>query len=147
MLFRSLLIKEQTLHQEIARFGKQFQQLGGKGYSLAQLLSRPEYSYVRMLAEFPGSVLDHGTEINIQIELYIKYAGYIERQANEAAKLEGIETIPIPLGFDFFAVKALSREAKEKLSRVQPINLGQASRISGVSPADISVLMVALKLL
>jgi len=98
-----------------------------------------------MLLEFPEAIMDHGVEVNTQIELYLKYAGYIERQANEAAKLESIETIAIPPTFQFREVKGLSNEAKDKLCRVQPVNLGQASRISGVSPADISVLMVALK--
>ncbi len=142
--YQRLLKKEETLHQEIERFSKRFRQVGGKGYSLSQLLCRPEYSYLRLLEEYPGDVLDHGTETNTQIELYIKYAGYIERQANEAAKLESIESVNIPPAFNFRNVKGLSNEAKDKLSRVQPVNLGQASRISGVSPADISVLMVSL---
>lgn len=143
--YQKLTAKEKTLHGEMLRFSKSFKQVGGKGYSLAQLLCRPDYSYTRMLLEFPEAVMDHGIEINTQIELYLKYAGYIDRQANEAAKLESIETIAIPSTFNFREVKGLSNEAKDKLCRVQPVNLGQASRISGVSPADISVLMVALK--
>lgn len=143
--YQKLTAKEKTLHGEMLRFSKSFKQVGGKGYSLAQLLCRPDYSYTRMLLEFPEAVMDHGVEVNTQIELYLKYAGYIERQANEAAKLESIETIAIPSTFNFREVKGLSNEAKDKLCRVQPVNLGQASRISGVSPADISVLMVALK--
>ncbi|MGE0671337.1 MAG: tRNA uridine-5-carboxymethylaminomethyl(34) synthesis enzyme MnmG [Parachlamydiales bacterium] len=143
--YQKLTSKEKTLHGEMLRFSKSFKQVGGKGYSLAQLLCRPDYSYTRMLLEFPEAVMDHGVEVNTQIELYLKYAGYIERQANEAAKLESIETIAIPSTFNFREVKGLSNEAKDKLCRVQPVNLGQASRISGVSPADISVLMVALK--
>lgn len=143
--YQKLVTKEKTLHGEMLRFSKSFKQVGGKGYSLAQLLCRPDYSYTRMLLEFPEAIMDHGVEVNTQIELYLKYAGYIERQANEAAKLESIETIAIPPTFQFREVKGLSNEAKDKLCRVQPVNLGQASRISGVSPADISVLMVALK--
>lgn len=143
--YQKLTAKEKNLHGEMLRFSKSFKQVGGKGYSLAQLLCRPDYSYTRMLLEFPEAVMDHGVEVNTQIELYLKYAGYIERQANEAAKLESIETIAIPSTFNFREVKGLSNEAKDKLCRVQPVNLGQASRISGVSPADISVLMVALK--
>ncbi|MBX3718431.1 MAG: tRNA uridine-5-carboxymethylaminomethyl(34) synthesis enzyme MnmG [Parachlamydiales bacterium] len=143
--YQKLTAKEKTLHGEMLRFSKSFKQVGGKGYSLAQLLCRPDYSYTRMQLEFPEAVMDHGVEVNTQIELYLKYAGYIERQANEAAKLESIETIAIPSTFNFREVKGLSNEAKDKLCRVQPVNLGQASRISGVSPADISVLMVALK--
>ena len=143
--YERLVAKEITLNDEISRFAKKYRQVGGKGYSLAQLLCRPDYSYTRMLNEFPDLVIDHGPEINTQIELSLKYAGYIERQAHEAAKLEAIDTIAIPCGFDFRIVRGLSNEAKDKLSRIQPIHLGQASRVSGVSPADISVLMVALK--
>lgn len=143
--YQRLLAKEKTLYGEMQRFAKSFKQVGSKGYSLAQILCRPDYSYTRMLAQFPETVIDHGTEINTQIELYFKYAGYIERQANEATKLESIETILIPVMFNFRKVRGLSNEAKDKLCRIQPVNLGQASRISGVSPADISVLMVALK--
>ena len=68
-----------------------------------------------------------------------------ERQAHEAAKLETLEDFLISKGFNFLEVLGLSNEAREKLHRIQPVNLGQASRISGVSSADISVLMVALK--
>ncbi len=89
--------------------------------------------------------MDCGVEENAQIELSLKYAGYIERQSIEIAKLSNLEKIAIPTTFAFKEVLGLSNEAKEKLHRVQPINLGQASRISGVSPADISVLMVALR--
>lgn len=88
---------------------------------------------------------DCGLEINKQIELQLKYAGYIQRQQSEVAKLEHNENIKISQGFNFLDVKGLSREAREKLSRFTPATLGQASRISGVSPADISVLMVYLK--
>ena len=132
--YQRLVAKEQTLHGEIRRFSKNFRQVGGKGYSLSQLLCRPDYSYVRMLSEFPDAVIDHGTETNTQIELHLKYAGYIERQATEVAKLESLETILISGDFNFHEVKGLSNEAKDKLSRIQPINLSQASRLSGVSP-------------
>ncbi len=144
--YQRLIAKEKTLYGEMQRFAKSFRQVGGKGYSLSQLLCRPDYSYARMLAEFPEAIIDHGTEINSQIELYLKYAGYIERQANEAAKLESIEKMLIPSTFNFREVRGLSNEAKDKLCRIQPVNLGQASRISGVSPADISVLMVAINI-
>ncbi len=143
--YQKLLIKEKTLSEQIHLFSKTYRQVGSKGYSLSQLLCRPDYSYVRLLEEFPEHVVDHGQEINIQIELFLKFAGYIERQAKEAAKLESVENILIPSDFNFREVRGLSNEAKDKLSRIQPINLGQASRISGVSPADITVLIVALK--
>ena len=77
--------------------------------------------------------------------MQLKYAGYIDRQNLEIKRLEGLEEQKIPEGFAFASVDGLSNEAKEKLSLMQPISLGQASRISGVSPADISVLMVFLQ--
>jgi tRNA uridine 5-carboxymethylaminomethyl modification enzyme len=143
--FKRVQEKKSLIATEMARLEKTYRQIGGKSVSLAQLLCRPEYTYAQLLEEFPDPVTDCGAEVNFQIELNLKYAGYIQRQAHEAAKLETIERFLIPKGFNFLGVNGLSNEAREKLHRVQPSNLGQASRISGVSPADISVLMVALK--
>lgn len=143
--YQRLKEKQEKMGTQILQLGKTFKQVNGKSTSLAQLLCRPEYNYALLLEQFPSHVTDCGQEINLQIELNLKYAGYIERQAGEAAKLEKIEQFLVPKGFNFSAVLGLSNEAREKLARVQPSNLGQASRISGVSPADISVLMVALK--
>jgi len=126
------------------RLEKIFRQMGSKGYSLAQLLCRPENTYATMLNDYPDSVKDYGAEINFQIELNLKYSGYLERQASDIAKLAHIENIKIPKAFDFNSVTGLRNEARQKLGQANPANLGQASRISGVSPADISVLMVAL---
>ncbi len=124
---------------------KHFTQINGKSISLAQLLCRPEISYVDLIRDFPSIVQDLGPEINLQIELQLKYAGYIHRQQQEATKLEQIDKIQIPIDFDYQRVLSLSNEAREKLKRFTPAHLGQASRISGISPADISVLMVALQ--
>jgi len=137
--------KQQILDEESKRLHKVFKQLEGKGYSLAQLLSRPENSYASLLQEYPEAFVDHGAEINFQIELLIKFAGYIGRQENEVAKLSHIENIKIPVDFDIAHVHGLRIEARQKLVKTKPQNLGQASRVSGVSPADISVLMVALQ--
>jgi tRNA uridine 5-carboxymethylaminomethyl modification enzyme len=143
--YRRLVDKKEAMEKQIAHLSKTFKQVGGKSTSLAQLLCRPEFTYQRLLEEFPGFVFDCGAETNGQIELNLKYAGYIERQAAEAAKLEHLDHHLVPAKFDFSAVMGLSNEAREKLVRIQPITLGAASRISGVSPADISVLMVAIK--
>jgi tRNA uridine 5-carboxymethylaminomethyl modification enzyme len=143
--YQRLQEKKKIMESEMARLSKIYRQINGKSTSLTQLLCRPEFTYQKILEEFPDHVTDCGSEINLQIELNLKYAGYIERQTREAAKLETIEHILIPKGFQFLEVTGLCNEAREKLHRVQPVNLGQASRISGVSPADISVLMVALK--
>lgn len=140
----SLQKKEQILSEQISLLSKVFKPVNGKVSSLMQLLCRPDFSYQALLEQYPDHVQNFGQEINFQIELQIKYAGYILRQQNEIEKLEGIEKILIPNGFNFLEVKGLSNEAKEKLHRIHPSTLGQASRISGISPADISVLMVSL---
>lgn len=142
--YEKLKHKERMILEESQRLEKIFRQLDGKGYSLAQLLCRPENSYASLLHDFPEAMQDHGEEINFQIELKLKYAGYIDRQTSDVAKLAHIENIKIPKGFDFSSVIGLRNEARQKLSGANPANLGQASRISGVSPADISVLMIAL---
>ncbi|MBS4167534.1 tRNA uridine 5-carboxymethylaminomethyl modification enzyme MnmG [Parachlamydia sp. AcF125] len=136
--------KKQTIQEETARLGKVFKQLNGKGYSLAQLLCRPEITYQTLLKDYPADVFDYGEDINMQIQLDLSYAGYIERQKGEVAKFEHIENIRIPEKFEFSSVPGLRNEAKEKLKKHSPFTLGQASRISGVSPADISILMIAL---
>lgn len=142
--YAKLLHKERLLAEETERFHKVFKQFNGKGYSIAQLLCRPENTYQSLLESYPDVIYDHGEDINFQIELSAKYAGYIERQTGEVSKLSHIENIRVPLDFDFTAISGLRNEAKQKLNKAKPQNLGQASRISGVSPADISVLMVAL---
>ena len=142
--YAKLQEKERVIAQEVERLHKIFKQLNGKGFSLMQLLCRPENSYDGLLEMYPEALVDHGEEINLQIELSAKYAGYIERQNHEVAKLSHLENIRIPPDFDFSAVHGIRIEAKQKLAKAGPQNLGQASRISGVSPADISVLMVSL---
>jgi tRNA uridine 5-carboxymethylaminomethyl modification enzyme len=142
--YAKLQHKEKLLAEETARLHTVFKQCQGKGFSLAQLLCRPENTYSSLMEMYPDAIQDHGEEINLQIELGAKYAGYIDRQMSEISKLSHIENIRVPQDFDFMTVHGLRNEAKQKLSKVLPQNLGQASRISGVSPADITVLMVAL---
>ena len=79
------------------------------------------------------------------VEIEIKYEGYIRRQAGEITRLNKIEKIRIPKGIDYGRIHGLSSEIKEKLKKIEPVNLGQASRISGVTPAAISILMVTLE--
>ncbi len=143
--FQKLCQKESTIEKETLRLSKIFRPIDGRTTSLAQLLARPEYHYSLLLEQFPDVVQNHGHEIHQQIELNLKYAGYIERQNKEVAKLDHLEKILTPKGFDFMAIKGLSREAREKLQKIAPANLGQAARLAGVSPADIAVLMVVLK--
>lgn len=143
--FAKLQRKQEIIDKEIKRLNTIYKQLNGKGFSLSQLLCRPENSYAQLLRDYPECIIDHGEEINFQIELNLKYAGYIDRQTSEVDKLSHIENIRIPSEFDFARVHGLRIEARQKLLKIKPQNLGQASRISGVSPADISVLMVSLK--
>lgn len=142
--YDKLQYKKKMIAEETARLDKVFKQLNGKGYSVSQLLCRPENTYESLLKEYPESLKDFGADINSQIELKIKYAGYIGRQEEEITKLSHVERILIPKGYDFSTVLGLRNEAKLKLGKHNPENLGQASRISGVSPADISILMIAL---
>jgi tRNA uridine 5-carboxymethylaminomethyl modification enzyme len=83
-----------------------------------------------------------GKEVIEQAEIHLKYSGYIEKEKNNADKLNRLENVVIPSKFNYQKVKSLSYEAREKLSKIQPISISQASRISGVSPSDISVLLV-----
>lgn len=136
--------KQKTIDAETVRLSKIYRQIESKGFTIAQILSRPESNYAELLNVYPDVLQDHGEEINFQIELFVKYEGYIKRQNSEVAKQSHIEEIRIPADFDFLAIQGLRVEAQQKLNRVKPQNLGQASRISGVSPADITVLMVAL---
>lgn len=140
----ALEAKRQLIADESRRLQTCFKQIEGRGYSLAQLLCRPENTYQSLMRNFPEAVRDHGEDINFQIELGLKYAGYVNRQQTEVDKLSHIEKIFIPKQFDYQSVIGLRTEARQKLAHHRPDNLGQASRVSGVCPADISVLMIAL---
>lgn len=136
--------KQKNIEEESIRLSKVYKQINGKGYSIAQLLCRPENTYKSLLEMYPDVVRDLGEETNFQIELNLKYAGYIDRQTTEIAKLSHVENTLIPYDFDYANVYGLRNEARQKLSKIRPQNLGQALRISGVSPADISILLIAL---
>jgi tRNA uridine 5-carboxymethylaminomethyl modification enzyme len=109
--------------------------------TLAQLLRRPEVTYRAL----PGRNEDLTDEVVQQVEIATKYEGYIARQELEVAKLKGLEDKQIPSWLDYAKVPSLRTEARQKLTKIQPNTLGQASRISGVSPSDIGILMVWMK--
>ena len=114
-------------------------------YRLFDLLRRPEVSYENLMT-LPGA----GPEIKVkevieQIEIQAKYQGYIDRQQDEIDKSMAHEEMPVPFDMDYAAVPGLSVEVKQKLSQVRPQTLGQASRVQGVTPAAISLLLVHLK--
>ena len=108
---------------------------------LAHVLRRPEIRY----RDLPGARLDLPEEVMTQVEIALKYEGYIARQEAEVLRFRNLEEKQIPAGFDYSTVPSLRAEARQKFAKVRPGTLGQASRISGVSPADISILLVWLK--
>ena len=111
---------------------------------LAQLLKRPELSYGD-LEQLEGCSSKLPERVARQVEIQCKYEGYLQRQEGEVKKFKNLEKIQIPSGFDYQEIPGLSNEVREKLSEVQPTSLGQASRISGMTPAALSILMVYLK--
>jgi tRNA uridine 5-carboxymethylaminomethyl modification enzyme len=137
--------KQQTIESETGRLARVFKTMDGRGTSLAQLISRPDWTYEEARKNFPEQVADFGADINTQIELHLKYSGYIERQQKDVAKLEHLDVVRIPRDFDYSQIVGLRTEARQKFSRFTPENLGQASRISGITPADISILLIALQ--
>jgi len=136
--------KQEAITKQIERLGKIYKSIDGKSVSLASLICRPDWDYEKALSAFPDQIADLGFDINGQIEMVLKYAGYVERQKKEAAKLERLDEIKIPKSFDYNKVVGLRTEAKQKFSRLAPENLGQASRISGISPSDLSIILIAL---
>ena len=114
------------------------------GSSLLDLLRRKEVTYSKLQQAFGLSEL--APQVAEQAEIFAKYEGYITKQRQEVERFMKLENKRLPDDIDYRAIKELSSEAAEKLDKVRPANIGQASRISGVSPADISVLMIALEL-
>lgn len=136
--------KKECIAHALHRLHHHHKQIDGKGHSLAQLLARPEMEYSDLMNHYPESVMDHGEEINTQISLNIKYAGYITRQEGEVKKMEHVERLQIPSDVDYKEIGSLSTEACQKLHMHRPATVGAASRIAGVSSADLLVLMVFL---
>ncbi|MCQ5146309.1 MAG: tRNA uridine-5-carboxymethylaminomethyl(34) synthesis enzyme MnmG [Enterocloster sp.] len=111
------------------------------GITLAELVKRPELDYVK-LAKLDEGRPELPDDVTEQVNIEIKYEGYIKRQMQQVAQFKKLEDKKLPEDFDYSEVNSLRREAVQKLNKVQPATIGQASRISGVSPADISVLLV-----
>jgi tRNA uridine 5-carboxymethylaminomethyl modification enzyme len=112
--------------------------------TLAQLLKRKEMNYETLSRIFPLDGVGPD-EVGEQVEILIKYEGYIARQLQEVERMKKLEDRRIPLTFDYGRVIGFSREAREKLTRVRPMTIGQAARIPGITPSAISLLMVALE--
>ena len=115
-----------------------------KDSSLQEILKRPEIRF-KHLFEFDRSLENLPESIQAQVEIQVKYDGYIKRQMEQIERFRRLEDVSFPEGFDFSSVIGLTTEVMEKLKKIKPHSLGQASRISGVTPAAISILMVNLK--
>ena len=154
-----ILKKEQLIQEEIHRIenltigaNKEVQALLesfgsvplNKGISLAELIRRPELNY-ECLAPIDKERLELPEDVIEQVNINIKYDGYIKRQIKQVEQFKKLESKKIPEDFDYDDVNSLRIEARQKLKTYQPVNIGQASRISGVSPADISVLLVYME--
>ncbi len=110
--------------------------------SLADLVLRPEVHLRDLLKIVPRGTQEENPKVVESVEISLKYRGYIEREQRLADKIKRLEDLKIPEGFDFSKISGLTIECRQKLARYQPVTIAQASRISGVSPADISVLLV-----
>jgi len=135
--FNKFCAKKELINNELIRLNK----ISYENTFLVKLLSRPEVSYNSL----PSRDEALSEEIVQQVEIAVKYAGYIDRQELEVRKFKKLEDKAIPETFDFSAVPSLRLEARQKFVKIRPKTIGQAARISGVSPADISILMVWLK--
>lgn len=132
--FRRFEAKETAIANELARLAVT---RSGQD-TLEQILRRPEVSY----AQLSGADLQLAPEVVQQVEIVVKYAGYIQRQEAEVARFRGLEDRAIPEGLDYALVPGLRIEARQKLAQIRPTTFGQAARISGVSPADVSLVMI-----
>ena len=112
-------------------------------YNLLNLLSRPEIDYAGLVEVTGGGAED--PQVAEQVEIKTKYAGYIDRQQDEIARLRASEDTKLPVDIDYTGISGLSKEIQSKLGITRPETLGQASRIPGVTPAAISLLMIHLK--
>ena len=128
---------EQAIAREIDHLNRSY----CEGATLAQILKRPGMDY----ATLPKGRHELPPEVVEQVEFELKYAGYIERERRQIGKSEQVARQKIPADLDYHAIRALRYESREKLSAIRPADLGQAARVSGVTPADIAILSVWLK--
>jgi tRNA uridine 5-carboxymethylaminomethyl modification enzyme len=133
--------KRDSIAEERQRLGRTFVSAGFREkQSVLTLLRRPEVTYASLVPESPV-----GPEVAAQIEIQAKYEGYIERQKQEVERRRQFESLSLPTDFDYRLVRGLSVEAQQTLNLHKPETVGQASRISGITPAAISLLLVHLR--
>ena len=114
-------------------------------YSMYELLRRPEVNFENLQKLSRQDLSDISVEVSEQLEIQAKYAGYIERQHAQVERLSQQEEVKLPEDFNYAAITGLSNEAKQKLMEIKPVTIGQAARISGITPSTISLLLVHLK--
>ena len=131
-IYRAVMKKKERIENEIKRL---------KGGRLEKILRRPGTSYRQTVSLEDSKALLEPDEIN-EVEIEIKYEGFIKRQLSDIGRFDKLERIRVPENIDYKVINSLSSEIKEKLSNIRPLNLGQASRVSGVTPAAISILMI-----
>jgi len=146
-LFVSFLIKTSIKPEDVNPIlESKNSALISQSMKMFKLVARPQLDFndVRKFPKVNEFIKDNhiDDEIIEQTEIQVKYSGYIEKEKNNADKLQRLENIKIPEGFDYQKIQSISFEAREKLSKIQPTSISQASRISGVSPSDVSVLLV-----
>ena len=136
-LYKKVIEKREAISKELERLKNT--RVGTQ--TLEQILRRPQIKY----SDLPLKNESLDEEVIKQVEIEIKYAGYIVRIEDEVERFQSLESKQIPVGFDYLKVPSLRMEARQKLTKIRPATIGQAARISGVSPADISILLVWLK--
>jgi len=129
---------------EIARVTRILQAHRVEGVTLAKYLQRPEIAWTNITARLP-ELAAVPREVVEQVVYDIKYAGYVMRQQEQVARQKRLAGRRIPENFDYSAISHLRIEARQKLARIQPVNLAQASRISGITPADLALLLAYLE--
>ena len=143
--YHRCLAKQEAIRCELLRLKKvRVNGLGRGSVTLEKLLRRPKTGYAELARLDPESALIPKRTAEF-VEMEVKSAGYIKRQLNEVKRFARLEEVKIPEGVDFSSMAGLSREVKEKLNKIRPESLGQAARISGVTPAAISLLLIQLK--
>ena len=137
-MFDELQRKQRLIEEGLAIIHER--RIGGR--TVEKLLKRPGIRYSGLRASTAEDLPDYEDEVIEQIEIEAKYAGYLKRQLDEIKKYKRMEKRRVPESIDFMTLKGLKKEAREKLQKVRPLSIGQAARISGITPADISILMV-----
>ena len=156
--YQKLLLKEEQIQREVERLKKtvvganariqSFMEKNGSSplktaTSLAELICRPEFNYEN-IKEIDPDREELPFDVTEQVEITIRYEGYIDRQQRQVEQFKKLESKLIPADIDYDDVSSLRLEARQKLEKFRPVNIGQASRIGGVNPADISVLIIYL---